>query len=282
MALTLENKFKIFQKASLSRAFEEEVFRRVSNKDIQIPVYLSAGQEFISATLAVFFEHTANFEKQIFIQHRGHSTYLSFGGSLEELIFELLGDSRGCSGGMGGSASIQSKSQNIFGHDGLMGSQGPIAVGMCYGNKKFTLCFAGDAAAEEDYFLAAIGWASTKQLPIWFIVEDNNLSILTEKKIRRNWEMHDVAEAFKMDACSVSDEPSRLWPVLEKYSIEKPLLINVKTNRLFWHAGAGIDSDSTPDLYKQWLSDENYSIYEQEKKRVSEVWDKCQKVLEKS
>ena len=62
MALTLENKFKIFQKASLSRAFEEEVFRRVSNKDIQIPVYLSAGQEFISATLAVFFEHTANFE----------------------------------------------------------------------------------------------------------------------------------------------------------------------------------------------------------------------------
>ena len=54
-----------------------------------------------------------------------------------------------------------------------------------------------------------------------------------------------MAEAFKMDACSVSDEPSRLWPVLEKYSIEKPLLINVKTNRLFWHAGAGIDSDST-------------------------------------
>ena len=42
-------------------------------------------------------------------------------------------------GGMGGSASIQSKSQNIFGHDGLMGSHGPIAVGMCYGNKSL-LC----------------------------------------------------------------------------------------------------------------------------------------------
>ena len=54
MALTLENKIRIFQKASLSRAFEEEVYRRVSSKDIQIPVYLSAGQEFISATLAVF------------------------------------------------------------------------------------------------------------------------------------------------------------------------------------------------------------------------------------
>ena len=182
MALSRDNKIQIFQKASLSRAFEEEVYRRVSNKEIQIPVYLSAGQEFISATLAVFLEQLSTLERQIFIQHRGHSTYLSFGGSLDELIFELLGDSRGCSGGMGGSASIQSKNQNIFGHDGLMGSQGPIAVGMCYGNKKFTLCFAGDAAAEEDYFLAAIGWASTKKLPIWFIIEDNNLSILTEKK----------------------------------------------------------------------------------------------------
>ena len=170
MALTRDNKIQIFQKASLSRAFEEEVYRRVSNKDIKIPVYLSAGQEFISATLAVFLEQSSTLERQIFIQHRGHSTYLSFGGSLDELIFELLGDSRGCSGGMGGSASIQSKSQNIFGHDGLMGSHGPIAVGMCYGNKKFTLCFAGDAAAEEDYFLAAIGWASTKKLPIWFII----------------------------------------------------------------------------------------------------------------
>ena len=143
------------------------------------------------------------------------------------------------------------------------------------------MCFAGDAAA-EDYFLAAIGWASTKKLPIWFIIEDNNLSILTEKKVRRNWEMHDVAEAFKMESCSVSDQPDELWPTLEKYSLEKPLLINVKTNRLFWHAGAGIDSDSIPDLYKQWLSNENSIIYEQEKKRVSEAWIKCQKVLERS
>ena len=40
----------------------------------------------------------------------------------------------------------------------------------------------GDASAEEDYALGALGWASTKELPILFIVEDNNLSILTEKK----------------------------------------------------------------------------------------------------
>ena len=182
MLLDEENEIKIFKKASLIRAFEEEVYRKVEDKTIKIPVYLSAGQEYIPASFAVFFEEILKVERQIFIQHRGHGTYLAFGGDLTQLVLELLGDPNGCANGMGGSASIQSREQNIYGHDGLMGSHGPIAVGACFANGKPTLCFTGDAAAEEDYFLAALGWASTKNLPIWFLVEDNNLSILTEKK----------------------------------------------------------------------------------------------------
>jgi len=98
----MEMLLEIHKKASICRAFEEEVYRRVQDKTIKIPVYLSAGQEYISATLATYLE---SIDKQIFIQHRGHSTYLSFGGDMDELILELLGDKRGCSGGMGGSAT---------------------------------------------------------------------------------------------------------------------------------------------------------------------------------
>ena len=98
---------EIHKKAALCRAFEEEVYRQVEAKKIKIPVYLSAGQEYTSATLATFLPK--ELDKQTFIQHRGHSTYLSFGGDIEKLIFELLGDKRGCANGMGGSASIQSK-----------------------------------------------------------------------------------------------------------------------------------------------------------------------------
>ena len=45
------------------------------------------------------------------------------------------------------------------------------------------------------------------KLPILFIVEDNNLSILTEKKTRRHWEMHDVAKGFKMKSYNIDDNP---------------------------------------------------------------------------
>ena len=98
--------------------------------------------------------------------------------------------------------------------------------------KKFTICFAGDASAEEDYFLAALGWASTKKLPILFVVEDNNLSILTEKKLG-DVEMDEVARAFKMQAFNVSDDPNELWQALNSDIFNQPTLINVETNRLF-------------------------------------------------
>ena len=276
MVFSKEIKTEIFRKACLSRAFEEELYKRVE-KEVKIPVYMSAGQEYISATLAVYLEKIGKEDRQIFIQHRGHATYLSFGALYEKLILEILGDSNGCSKGMGGSASIQSREKNIFGHEGMMGSHGPIAVGACYGNTKFTLCFAGDAAAEEDYVLAALGWASTKKLPIWFIVEDNNLSILTEKSVRRCGEMADVARSFGISAYDISDNPTELWETFTSSSTSSPTLFNVRTNRLFWHAGAGIDSTETPDLHETWLRNGDKTIFESEKKRVLSVWDQCLK-----
>ena len=209
--MTFNHNFRInvFKKASLSRNFEEEVIKNVKKKKIKIPVYVSAGQEFIASTIAAICEKK-KIKPLIFGQHRCHSTYLAFGGEKTKLIDELLEKSTGCTKGMGGSASINSKKINMYGHDGLMGSNGPVGVGACYATKKPTIIFLGDAAAEEDYVLGAIGWASTKKLPLLVIIEDNNFSILTEKNVRRNWEMQDVAKAFKMKGFNLDDNPKNI------------------------------------------------------------------------
>jgi TPP-dependent pyruvate/acetoin dehydrogenase alpha subunit len=146
---------------------------------------------------------------------------------------------------------------------------------MCYGNKKLTLCFTGDAAGEEDYSLAAIGWASTKNLPIWYIVEDNNLSILTEKKVRRNWELSNVAGAFNMTNFNIDDNPQHILNCISKHDITKPLLMNVNTNRLFWHAGAGIDDPNTFDRHKQYIEMFGDDVVKESNEIVKEVWSKC-------
>ena len=231
---------RIMTKARLCRAFETLAYENIEKKNINVPTYLSAGQEMIAATLSCVGEDL-NIQPMIFAQHRGHSIYLSFGGNITELIDELLSKPTGCAGGMGGSASIHCPEIGMYGHDGLMGSNAPIGVGACFASQKPTIIFLGDAAGEEDYALASYGWAATKNLPILFVIEDNNLSILTEKSTRRNWEIFDVASAMNLDSACLEDDPNEIIKACDGKLFQTPMLLNIKTNRKFWHAGAGTD-----------------------------------------
>lgn len=265
---------EVFKKSSLCRHFENEAYKNIKNKVIKFPVYLSAGQEYASSTIAEIVQ-SLRLCPDIFVQHRCHSTYLSFGGDLNELIDELLGKKTGCAGGMGGSASIQCKEKKIFGHDGLMGSQVPIAVGSCFASKNPTIVFVGDSAAEEDYVLSALGWAVTKKLPILFIVEDNDLSILTEKKVRRSWEMHKVARGFGLAAYDISDDPIEIRDNM-KNAFNEPLLLNINTKRKYWHAGAGDDGEVF-DRYedeKNKIGIKALEIDRKNKEKVERAWKK--------
>ena len=266
-------RLKVFKKASFCRHFENQVYKVAQDKHIKFPFYLSAGQEYIPASIYTILEEK-EIDVNVFIQHRGHSHYLSKGADPIQLIDELLGRKTGCANGMGGSASIHSIEKNIFGHDGLMGSQVPIAVGHAYQTTKPTLVVIGDASAEEDYVLGALGWASTKNLPILFVVEDNNLSILTEKKVRRNWEIDDVAKAFNMCAWNITDDPIVLYEILKDYNFNKPMLLNINTVRKYWHAGAGSDGNYF-DRYEnemKILGEEAKYIDLENKELVERLW----------
>jgi pyruvate dehydrogenase E1 component alpha subunit len=263
---------EIFKKASLCRNFEELVFEYIKQGKFKCPIYLSAGQEFIAATIACMTKK----DPLIFGQHRAHHTYISFGGDLIELMDELLGKKTGCAGGMGGSASIQSKKINMFGHDGLMGSQIPIAVGACFSSNKFTIGIMGDASAEEDYVMSAIAWAGFKKLPILFIVEDNNFSILTEKKVRRDWDMHTFAKSVNVNAYNISDDPIEIYDNLSNYDYKSPRLLNINTTRLFWHSGAGIDTYERFDRYeniKTNMGEVGQDIHNNTRKYLENLWN---------
>ena len=94
----IKKKFEIetFKLASFCRNFELNIFDAIKNKIIKIPVYLSGGQEYISAALSTIIKKDLRIKPLIFAQHRCHSTYLSFGGDKIKLIKELIGIEGGC------------------------------------------------------------------------------------------------------------------------------------------------------------------------------------------
>ena len=270
-------KFQIetLKRASLCRHFENEVFKRVKNKKIKFPVFLSAGQEYISASIAQIM-HYKKIKPLLFGQHRGHSIYLSFGGDINKLKNELLGKKTGCSYGKGGSLGIHSEKINMFGHDGFMGSNVCIGVGASFSSRKPTIVFMGDATVEEDYVLGALGWVSKKKLPILFIAEDNNFAVLTKKEDRRDWETKDIAKAFRIKSYDIDDDPKKILKILSNYNFKEPLLLNIRTNRLYWHSGAGKDKSNTFDRLKKEIKNlgtKGELIDSKTFKKVKKLWE---------
>ncbi len=266
----------MFRRMCLCRYFELKVKEVYEKGLIKGQVYLSIGQESIPAAIATVIK-----DYYIFAQHRAHSTYLSFGGDPVKLIDELLGLPSGCCGGIGGSPCIQDSKINMFGHHGLIGEQVPIAVGAALGSGHKTVCFFGDGAAEEDYVFSAMGFAVTHKLPVLFVCEDNNLSILTEKRVRRSWEMAKVTEALGMPSVDTMDDPWVIKVQVGELIKNLPAFINIQTCRHLWHTGVGIDGqpkwdrflDTKDRLRDMGISAHGERIIVETRKYVDELWE---------
>lgn len=264
---------RVFRKICRARFFEHKVKEAYDQGLMKMPIYLSLGQEAVSSSLAVSYPAEA-----IFAQHRAHDFYLAYGGDICSLIDELLHRPTGCAGGMGGSASIHCPAIGMHGHDGLMGTQIPIAVGYALATGKKTLAVMGDASAEEDYVLAAFGYAAHKKLPILFVCIDNGLSILTNVAVRRNWKMVDVAASFGMSAVEITDDPWLLMHHVKRLTF--PAFLNVHVSRHLWHAGTGTDGPPEWDRFmlvkeeldRLGLRDESIRVEQDVQTEVHDAW----------
>ena len=151
---------------------------------------------------------------------------------------------------MSGSNAIQGREINMFGHSGLMGEQVPIAVGSALGSDKPAVTIMGDASAEEDYIYPSLGFAATRKLPVLFICEDNNLSILTPVAVRRNWSVAKVAESVGIPSVDITDDPWLIAHHAQEMSKNLPGFINIRTVRQYWHAGTGMDGEPEWNRYQ--------------------------------
>lgn len=265
------NALEVYKKAYRIRCFETQVYNAVKDGRIKCPVYLSRGQEVIPAVLSEILGK----DYMLFTQHRCHGYYLAFGGDPTKAKDELLGLETGCSQGKAGSNCLQIHENGIdmYGHHGLIGENVSIGVGAALASGKKTLCVLGDGAAEEDYVLASLGFAATHSLPVLFICEDNDKSVLTPKSDRRSWNLAEVTRGFGVDGQECKDDPYQIEKYLKSmFQLTGPWLLNITTERIDWHVGAG-----TEEVKRDSLA-EFKNIIVSHTLRVAKQWEK---VIEK-
>jgi pyruvate dehydrogenase E1 component alpha subunit len=272
-----ETTLAIYRNFCRSHFFDLQVVKAVQERRVAYQVYLSLGQEATPAALAPLVPGYL-----LFTQHRCHAYYLALGGPPEKLRDELLGLPGGTSGGRAGSNCLQCHDDNLimFGHHGLIGENVPQAVGAALGSGKKVLCVVGDGAAEEDYIYPSLGFAVTHRLPVLFICDDNDLSILTPTSTRRNWKISDVAKGVGMPAVDITDDPWTIHTTAQELLHNLPALINVYSCRMNWHVGVGTDGPpewNRLSLVEQRLSELGLStasvqIKREEQAAMEQVW----------
>jgi TPP-dependent pyruvate/acetoin dehydrogenase alpha subunit len=158
-------------------ACERELVTLWESGKVRVPCHFSGGNE---EELIELFKEVGN-EDYVFSTHRNHYHALLHGIDIHRIRAGL--------GEPGGSMVYISKTPPFMSTGIVAGGCG-IAVGVAWGLKergssRKVWCFVGDGATDEGHFYEAWRYAVGYDLPITFVVEDNNRA--TETTNEQRW-----------------------------------------------------------------------------------------------
>ena len=151
-------------------SFETEVKERYGSGEILAPVHLSKDNE---DELIEIFQYV-DVNDWVFSAWRNHYHALLHGFDRQQLMGDIVA----------GRSMATSSNVNKFYSSAIVGGIIPIALGTALALKKNNSdnkvwCFIGDMTFETGVFHESYKYAKNFDLPIQFVVEDNNLSVHT-------------------------------------------------------------------------------------------------------
>lgn len=235
----------LFRQLYRIRRVEEEVAKAYPTDAIKSPVHLSIGQEAVAVGVCL----ACHADDVFFGTYRSHATVLAKGGDLKAMMAELYGKATGSAKGKGGSMHLIDLGAKHMGASAVVGTSIPVATGYAYAQwmkakPGVTVCMFGDGAVEEGAFHEALNFATLKQLPILFVVENNGYAIHTPQAARQGKAgLREKAAGYALPYAHVGSGDTReifqaAATALEAVRAgEGPRLLEVDTYRWMEHVG---------------------------------------------
>jgi pyruvate dehydrogenase E1 component alpha subunit len=165
------------------RYFEEAVQQAYTKGWMPGLAHLYIGQEAIAVGACSALRE----DDWITSTHRGHGHLIAKGARLDRMMAEIMGKATGYCRGKGGSMHITDYEIGALGANGIVGGSLGIATGAGLTAKlnssdRICICFFGDGAVNQGIFHETLNMASTWQLPVIYICENNlyGMSVSTE------------------------------------------------------------------------------------------------------
>ncbi|MFC7068779.1 thiamine pyrophosphate-dependent dehydrogenase E1 component subunit alpha [Halobaculum lipolyticum] len=153
----------------------------ISAGEIPGELHLAAGQE----AAAVGVCHHLRDDDTVTAPHRPHHVAIAKGVDLDRMTAEIFGRETGLSSGKGGHMHLFDPDVN-FACSGIIAQGCPPAVGAALAAKKrnsdaVAVAYLGEGAIDQGGFLESLNMASVHDLPVVFVVEDNDWAISMPK-----------------------------------------------------------------------------------------------------
>ena len=147
--------------------------------EMKCPIHFCKGQELVPALLGHYLVQS----DYILSHHRSHGYYLAKGGDINAMVAEFYGKKSGANGGIAGSQELSYEPANFYSGTilaGMFAMANGVAFAHKYGKTgSVAVAVIGDGGMEEGICWEAINLAAVMNLPVIFIIENNQYSVHT-------------------------------------------------------------------------------------------------------
>ncbi len=197
---------EFYEQMLLIRRFEEKAGQLYGLGLIGGFCHLYIGQE----AVAIGLQSALDGDKDSVITgYRDHGHMLAYGIDPNVIMAELTGREAGISKGKGGSMHMFSTEHKFYGGHGIVGAQVALGGGLALAHKYnedggLCLAYFGDGAANQGQVYETFNMAALWNLPIVFVVEDNQYAMGTaSSRSSAETRFHRRGTAFRIPGMEV-------------------------------------------------------------------------------
>jgi pyruvate dehydrogenase E1 component alpha subunit len=206
--------------------------------------------------------------------YRDHGLAIACGMDPKVIMAEMFGKITGCSKGKGGSMHLADINLKFWGGHAIVGAHIALSTGIAFADKyresdAITMCFFGDGSTNIGYFHESLNLASTWNLPVVFICENNQYGMWTPlDKVAKVTELHQRAAGYGipsdmcdgMDVLAVRDATQKA--VDHVRAGNGPYFLEVITYRYRGHSMGDQRAYRTTEEIKEWQTKDPIGKFE--------------------